>query len=339
MTTQTPEHPSSPRPRSAVRDVSILTVLHAAFVSVLLLLFAWPAATAEPRDLPIGIVGPAGAVDQISERIDAEQSGAIDLIAFSSVADAEAAIEKREIYGAIELSQEPRALVATAANPAVAQLVTDLTRTIASASAAAAQVPAISVDVVDVAPLAEADSRGAVFGTSALPLVIGGISLAALAALRLSSARARFTLVGIASITSGASLTAIMSGWLGALPGDALLTTIAMSATLAALAASIVGAHALWGMAGFGVLAGTLFLLGNPLNGVALPPEFYLGGWGAVGQAMPVGAGFDLLRSINYFPTADTGASWVVLSTWIIAGMVAIIIGALLRRQRAVAAS
>ncbi len=318
--------------RSTARSVTALVLLHAAFISVLTLLFVWPAATAEPRDVPIGIVGPAPVVNQVGERIDAQQEGALDLIAFDSVADARAAIDNRTIYGAIVLGEAPEALVATAASPAVAQLLTDLTRAIVESSAALAGIPIVPVAVTDVVAFTEADARGAVFGSLALPLVIGGISLAALAALRLSSARARFALVGIASITTGLALTSIMTGWWGVLPGEFLLTATAMSAALAAIAYSIVGAHALLGMAGFGTVAAVLFLLGNPLSGVALPPEFYLGGWGAVGQAMPIGAVFDLLRMISFFPAADATGPWLVLGTWIVAGALALVISGALRR-------
>jgi hypothetical protein len=318
--------------RSTAQSVSALVVLHAALISTLTLLFVWPAATAEPRDVPIGMVGPSAAVQQVGDRIDAQQEGALALIAFDSVDDARQAIKDRAVYGAIVLGEVPEALVATAASPAVAQLLTDLTRAIVESSAAQAGIPIVPVTVTDVVAFTEADSRGAVFGSLALPLVIGGISLAAMAALRLSSARARFALVGVASITTGLALTGIMAGWLGVLPGDVILTATAMSAALAAIAFSIVGAHALLGMAGFGTVAAVLFLLGNPLSGVALPPEFYLGGWGAVGQAMPVGAVFDLLRTISFFPSADATAPWLVLGTWSAAGVFALVIGGAMRR-------
>jgi hypothetical protein len=324
------------RSRSATQTIAVLALAHAALISVLLLMFAWPALTAEPRDVPIGIVGPAPLVEQVGERIDAQQEGALDLIAFDSPADAEQAIAEREIYGAIVLGEAPEALVASAASPAVAQLLSDLARAIVEASAAQAGIPALTVTVTDVAAFTEADSRGAVFGSFALPLVIGGISLAALAALRLSSARSRAAFIGIASITTGLALAGIMSGALGVLPGPFWLTALAISATLAALGYSLIGAHALAGTAGLATLAALLFLLGNPLNGVALPPEFYLGAWGTVGQLMPVGAGFDLLRSINFFESASTSTAWTVLVVWAGAGLAALVLGATVRRAKAV---
>ena len=321
--------------RSTTRTVAVLALAHAALVSTLLLMFAWPALTAEPRDVPIGIVGPAPVVEQVVERIDAQQEGALDLIAFDTAGDAELAIGEREIYGAIVLGDAPEALVATAASPAVAQLLSDLTRTVVEASAAQPGIPALSIRVTDVAAFTEVDSRGAAFGSFALPLVIGGISLAALAALRLSSTRSRLAFVGIASITTGLALAAIMSAALGVLPGPFWPTALAISATLAALGFSLIGAHSLAGTAGLATLAALIFLLGNPLNGVALPPEFYLAPWGAIGQLMPVGAGFDLLRSINFFESASTSSAWAVLLVWIGSGLAALGLGAFVRRAKA----
>lgn len=318
----------------SVATVAVLTVVHAALISTLLLMFAWPAATAEPRDVPIGIVGPAPVVEQIGDRVDAQQEGALDLISFDTSSEAEQAIAERQIYGALVLGPTPEALIATAASPAVAQLLTDLTRTIAEASATQAGIPVVPVTVTDVASFTEADPRGAVFGSFALPLVIGGISLAALAALRLTSTRSRVALVTIGSVTTGLALTATMIGWLEVLPGPFWLTALAVSGTLAAVGFSLVGAHALFGIAGLGTMAAVLFLLGNPLNGVALPPEFYVGAWGTVGQAMPVGAGFDILRTVNFFPSASAAGAWTVLVVWTSAGLVALGLGSVVRRQR-----
>ena len=318
--------------RSTVRTIAVLTVVHATLISTLVLMFAWPALTAEPRDVPIGVVGPASAVSPVAERLDAQQEGAFAVTAYDSVDDAEQAIADRDIYGAIVLGQTPEALVASAASPAVAQLLSDLTRAIAEASATQAGIPVVTVTVTDVVAFSDTDPRGAAFGSLALPLVIGGISLAALAVLRLSSTRARLSFVVIASATTGLALATTVTAGLGVLPGPFALTALAMAATLAAIAFALTGAHALVGMPGLGTVAAVLFLLGNPLNGVALPPEFSVAPWGTVGQLMPVGAGFDLLRSINFFDSASTASAWTVLAVWAGTGLLALIGGAVVRR-------
>ncbi len=322
------------RARPVALTIAVLTLAHAALISTLLLMFAWPALTSDPHDVPVGIVGPQQIVDPVVQRIDAQREGTLAFTTFDSPADAEQAIANREIYGAIVLGEQPEALVASAASPAVAQLLTDLTRTIVDASAAQAGIPVVAVTVTDVVAFTDVDPRGAAFSSLALPLVIGGISLAALAVLRLRSGRARAALVATGSMTTGLALGTIMTVGLGVLPASVVLISLAIAAILAALGYSLVGAHALFGMAGFGTLAALLFLLGNPLNGVALPPEFYAGSWGTVGQLMPVGAGFDLLRTLSFFEGASTTGAWTVLLVWAGVGATALVLGSVIRRAR-----
>src|SRR5262249_4851159 len=57
--------------------------------AVVLTLFAWPAAKVGPRDVPVGVVGPA------------PQAPGLELHRYGSEAAARAAIEDREVYGAL----------------------------------------------------------------------------------------------------------------------------------------------------------------------------------------------------------------------------------------------
>jgi hypothetical protein len=47
---------------------------------------------------------------------------------------------------------------------------------------------------------------------------------------------------------------------------------------------------------------------------------------------MPMGAGFDLLRSINFFDSASTSSPWTVLAVWVGTGLLALLVGAVARR-------
>lgn len=90
-------------------------------VAVVVLAFLWPVATAEPKDVPVGIVGPAEMVAAV-EGVLAEQNPApLELEAVTDRSDAVAQIEERDLYGAIILGEEPEVLIATAASPVVAQ--------------------------------------------------------------------------------------------------------------------------------------------------------------------------------------------------------------------------
>ena len=302
------------------KEVTIYTLLHATVVSLLVLLFLWPAGSAEAKNLPIGLVGPSAQTAQIAAGIEQQQPGALEITTFDSRSEAEMAIADKRIYGALILGSQPEALFASAGNPTVANLITELGNGLIRMSAAqqGMQLPALTI--TDAAPLPESDSRGAIFGSSTLPLVIGGISLGAIALLRLRTAGSRIALVATGSLTTGFVAAALVGGVFGALPGDYLANSMAFSAVLAAIGFALIGAHALLGMPGFGLTAATLFLLGNPLNGVNLPVEFYAEPWGQVGQLMPIGAGFELLRRINFFESADQSAQWWVLAVWILVG-------------------
>lgn len=75
-----------------------------------------------------------------------------------------------------------------------------------------------------------------------------------------------------------------------------------------------------------------MFLFANPISGAALPPEFLVGSWGAIGQWFPPGAGQTLIRTLSYFPDASTTFPWIVLVGWTLLGVVLLGIGGLRTR-------
>lgn len=106
--------------------VPLIAVALSLLVGVVLLAFSWPAVNAEPKDLPIGIVGSADQIAQVSDAIDDQSDGAITLIEYDDRDEAVAAIEHRSAYGAIVFpsseGEAPEMLTATAASPVVAQM-------------------------------------------------------------------------------------------------------------------------------------------------------------------------------------------------------------------------
>ena len=62
-----------PAPPSAGRVVGLAALL-AALVGIVVVAFSWPAVTAQPRDVPIVVVGPEPAVAALSTQL-AERSG------------------------------------------------------------------------------------------------------------------------------------------------------------------------------------------------------------------------------------------------------------------------
>lgn len=308
--------------KSSSRFALALPFIHAIIIASLLFLFTWPAATAEPRDLPIGVVGPAAIAEQIVDQLESANPEAFEITVYESVEDAEIAVESREIYGALVLGQQVEVLIASSANPAIAQLLTTMGDSILSGSLAKQGIVVPELTVTDLAPLPEADARGMVLGSASLPIVIGGISLGALVALRLRGFWTQLSAVGSASLLSGATLAWGLGDVLGVLTGDFIMNSLVLAATIGAFGTALVGAYRLAGIPGFGLVAATFFLLGNPLSGVSIPVEFYPSFWGQLGQMMPLGAGFDLLKSVNFFEAADTSRSWWVLGIWIMAGLI-----------------
>src|SRR5262249_9341221 len=151
---------------SSSARLSVVVVLVPVLVALALAAFAWPAANLAPRDLPLGLVGPAPVVAEMSRQLQRRAPNAFDLHAYASEADARAAIKNRAIYGAIVVAPTGTTLlVASAGSPLVAQLITmDLAPALAGAQPGRAAAPT----VVDVVPAAQHDPRGLVLGASVL---------------------------------------------------------------------------------------------------------------------------------------------------------------------------
>ena len=331
-------HPDATAGRTPIGRVLGLSLALAAVLAVIVLAFSWPSVTAEPKDLPIAIAGPAEAVSAAEEAVDQEAPGAI---AFQEVDDRAAAvdaIEAREAYGAIVLGQEPEVLTSSASSLAVAQLLGSVAAQLeegvnaqvaAAAEAAGAPVapPHIDVAVTDVVPLAETDPRGTGLTAALFPLVLGGmiggiaISLVVIGAMRRVVAVVAYSAVG------GLALAGILQGWFGSLQGDYWLNAAGIALALAAIAAPITGFVALMGRAGIAVGPIVMLLFANPISSAAIPKEFLPVPWGEVGQWFPPGAAATLMRELSYFPAADTTFPWLVLTAWAVGGILLSVLG------------
>src|SRR4051812_48240229 len=69
-------------------------------VALVLTLFAWPASRLEPRDLPIGVAGPAAAAGALEAQLAAKKD-AFDVHRYADAATAREAIKDRDVYGAL----------------------------------------------------------------------------------------------------------------------------------------------------------------------------------------------------------------------------------------------
>jgi hypothetical protein len=307
-------------PKPSLRAILVVPLV----VALVLTLFAWPSARLEPRDLPIGVAGPSAQADALEARLAANE-GAFDVHRYADEAQATRAIEDREVYGAwVAGPSGPKLLTASAASPAVAQLLGHA----ASAEGAGVQVQ----DVVAGSP------RAAALPSSVLPLVIAGVLTGVIASLLASAWLPRIGLVLAVSVLSGLAATAIVQSWLDVVGGDWWRNAAVLSLTILSMAAFVAGLHALLGEKGLILGAVTMIFIGNPFSGVGSAPELLPQPVGALGQLMPPGAGGNLLRSTGYFDGAAAGGHVAVLAAWALVGLIALVAGARSRRSRPSAA-
>lgn len=286
-----------------------------AALSVILVAFAWPTSQLKPRHLPIAVVGPAGAADQLAAVLArAAGADAFDVKALGSRDAAVAAIENREVYGAVVAAPtSAQMLVCSAASPIVAQMLTQVGSQLAAPSGAP---PAVT----DVVPLPEDDPRGAIFAAGAFPLVIGGIAVGVALALRVPG-RARRLLAGVGVAgTSGLARAAVQQYWFGALGGSYRANAGVYALAVSAMAAAVVGLHNLLGLPGLVLAAATILLLGNPLSAITSAPELLPDGWSLLGQLLPPGAGGTALRSTAFFHGVGVVAPLLMLAVWLLVG-------------------
>ena len=277
-------------------------------VALVLTVFAWPNSRLEPRDLPVGVAGPAPAAEAIETRLS-EQAGAFDVERYADESTARQAIEDREVYGAFVVTPGgPKVLTGSAASPVVAQLL----------SHAAAEQGAEVEDVV-ITPKA-----GGALGSSVLPMVLAGILTGVLAALGGSSAGTRAALVLAGSVLGGLSATLVVHTWLGVVEGNWLVNAGVLTLTVLAIASAMAGLYALLGRHGLGLGAAAMILVGNPFSAAAAAPELLPQPVGGIGQLMPPGAGANLLRSTGFFDGAGAGEHLLVLAVWALVGLAAL---------------
>ncbi|HEY3871652.1 MAG TPA: ABC transporter permease [Actinocrinis sp.] len=319
----TPTERSGPRPAALLAAVLLPLVIAAAVLA-----FAWPAARIAPRDLPLGIVGAGSAGQSAALALQQAEPGAFDLTLYPDEAAARAAIEDREVYGALDLSQGTvTALTASAAGPTVAQLIDQVAQSVAGRSAA--HVAPLKVVTLDVVPTSAQDPRGLVISSALLPLTMCGVLVAAVAALLLGLESAWRQLIGLAVLSAAAGLAAFLvaQGFLGALPNQHLETWGVLSLTVFAMSCTVAGLVALFGTPGLGLGSALMVFVGNPFSGATSAPELLPKPVGEIGQLLPPGAGASLLRSTAYFGGHGPVAHLVVLAAWSLFGLLALVAG------------
>ncbi|GGZ45807.1 ABC transporter permease [Streptomyces bluensis] len=319
-----------PRPEALAqqknRQLIAVIVLVPALVALALWAFTWPAARIAPRNLPLGVAGPASATAPVQRELE-QRDGAFEIHRYADEAAARDAIEDRTVYGAVIVTAEgPKLLTASAASPSVAQM---LQQAVAEEAAEGTK-----PTTVDVAPTAAGDPRGSAFAASVLPLALAGVASGAVVTLLgLRGTRAAGALLGAAALV-GMAATAITHTWLGVLEGNWWAEAGALSLTALAVGAAVAGLAALMGRAGMGLGGLLMVLLGNPFAGASSAPELLPEPAGAIGQWLPPGASASLLRSVSFFDGAAATGPALTLVWWAALGLGAVLLGSALTRRR-----
>lgn len=319
----------------AGREATVAVVVLPLVITLVVLLFAWPAGRTAPRDVPVGIVGTGAASQHAVEGLVREKPGAFDFHLYPDQQDARAAIENRDVYGALAISaHDITVLTAPAAGTSVAQLLREVGQQLADRAAqqgaAGPQSSAkIHVTALDVVPVATEDPRGVVFSSAVFPLTICAILIGAF----VSTARGlrrpwhRLLTLLLACAAAGLGAYLVAQGFLGALPHDHLATWAVLSLVLISISATAAGLVRLLGHGGLGLSAALMVFVGNPFSGAGSAPELLPKGVDHVGQWLPPGAGASLLRDTAYFDGNGGSGHLAVLALWSVCGFTAVMFG------------
>lgn len=297
---------------------------------LLLPLFAGPASTIGPRDLPVVVAGPAPATAQFAGRLSAARPGAFEVTEVTSAEEADALVTGRAAYAAFIIDQSGLSLhTASAASPTVALLLTQAAQQMGQGK---------PVPVTDLAPLPADDPRGGGFAAGFFPLIL--VAMAAAVGLYFAVPRfgARLTGLILFALLAGAAGATMLQSWMGVLGGEWLPVAGAISLFVLAVSGAVLGLASLLGPGGIGLGALLVLLIGNALAGVAAAPELLVQPWGQVGQWLPVGAGATLLRSASWFDGAGNAGPIWTLSAWAAGGILLMRLGALRQRRSTPAA-
>jgi hypothetical protein len=327
------------RPHTKWRFTVLFGILGALVVGLVVLAFVWPIATATAKDLPVAISGPAASVAAVEKAVDADASGVIDFRTVSGRDAAVTRIEDRRVSGAIILpstqGEVPEVLTASAGSTAASQLLNGLAGSLqaqlmtqaASAGAPSATVAALHVKVTDVVPLASTDKNGTGLIAASFPLVLGGLLGGILISLLVVGVVRRLLALVIYALAAGTVVGLILQPLFGILHGVFVVDVLALSLSMLATSSIVVGFNALLGPRGIAVGSVITMLIGNPIAGASIPPQFLVGPWGAVGQYFVPGAASALVRDLSYFPHYDAAPQWLILAGWAVLGLVMSVTG------------
>ncbi len=285
-----------------------------------------------PHDIAVGLVGPAPATQQIQQAFAANAPGTFDFTTYNSQADATSAIDSRTVDGALILGAgAPTLIVAGAAGDASVGVMTA-----AFTNAFKAQGAALQVQTVH--PFVAGDAHGLILFFIVVAVIISTlVALAVSAAIGPKALGARLGIVVVYAVLAGLTamgVATLIAGDYGS--GFWAATGLVMLAS-AAVGAVVAGATRLIGLPGIAISALVMVLFdlvssGGP-GGSQLLPDFYR----ALSPWMPAPQLFSALRGAIYFGGAGVTMPVLVMTGWLVGGLVLLGLGELRASRRQVA--
>jgi hypothetical protein len=282
-----------------------------------------------PHDLPVGLVGPPQATQQISSAFASNAPGVFRFTSYASEAEARAAIDSRDIDAALLIGQAgPRLIVAGAAGDAVTSVITAAFTNVFKSQGA-------TLDVEVVHPFFPGDAHGLVLFFVVVAVIISSLAVQALLFVAGETGFATRLAVALAFGVLAGPTAMGTADWIAGDYGTGLWSAIGLvMLASAAVGAVVAGLVRLVGRAGFGLAALVVVLLdlvssGGPAGSEFLP-DFYrwLAPW------MPAGPLYSGLRGALYFDGAAVAGPILVLSGWLAGGLVLMLLGELVFAQR-----
>jgi len=286
----------------------------------------------KPHDLRVGVVGPDQAVSPMTTALAAKAPGTFDFTTYTTEDEARAALDRRDVDGAVIIGPSgSRIIVSGAAGDTITAVITTV-----FTGALGAQGGSVPVEVVH--PFASGDAHGLILFFLVLATLISTLVVQALLMARASAGRAAAWLGVTVAWASLAGLVGVFSAdWLvGGYDQSQWLPMMGLVAlTSLAVGVFMAGSTRLLGAPGLGLAALIVVLLdlissGGPAGSQILPDVYrWMSPW------MPAGQLDSALRGTLYFAGAGLAMPVLVISGWLGAGLVLIILSTAVRRRPA----
>lgn len=285
-----------------------------------------------PHDIPVGLVGPPQALRPMTDALAQKLPGAFKFTTYDSEESARAALDRRDVDGLVMVGAAgPRIVVAGAEGDTATTLIESVFG--AALSTNGQQVP------VEVAhPFASGDAHGLILFFLVLATLISTVVVQAILLARAAGSRAA-TWLGVNAVwavLAGAAGVGTASWIAGGYDSSALVPMAALVALMALAAGAFVAGFArLLGPPGLGLSALVIILLdlissGGPAGSAILPDVYrWMSPW------MPAGQLGSALRGTLYFSGEGVAYPALVISAWLVAGLLLVIVGGFVRRRAA----